>query len=81
VISPRFSPDGTRVAYVAFRGQKPIVYVQSLQDGKRRKVAAFKGSNSAPAVGARRRRLAGVLTRDQPADLSDQRRWQRTRRG
>ncbi len=69
VISPRFSPDGARVAYVSFEDKKPVVYVQSLRDGGRSKVAAFKGSNSAPAWAPDGRRLAVVLTRDQASQI------------
>ncbi|MDP2056518.1 MAG: Tol-Pal system beta propeller repeat protein TolB, partial [Thiobacillus sp.] len=69
VISPRFSPDGARLVYVSFEDKKPVVYVQSLQDGGRRKVAAFKGSNSAPAWAPDGRRLAVVLTRDQASQI------------
>src|SRR5512135_2163377 len=57
VISPAFSPDGGRLAYVSFEDRKPVVYVQSMHDGSRRKVAAFKGSNSAPAWTPDGRRL------------------------
>ncbi len=64
VISPAFSPDGSHLAYVSFEDRKPVVYVQSLQDGGRRKTAAFKGSNSAPAWTPDGKRLAVVLTRD-----------------
>ncbi|MFP5410225.1 MAG: Tol-Pal system beta propeller repeat protein TolB [Gammaproteobacteria bacterium] len=69
VISPRFSPDGRRLAYVSFEDRKPIVYVQSLADGSRRKVAAFKGSNSAPAWSPDGQRLAVVLTRDEASQI------------
>lgn len=69
VISPRFSPDGTRIAYVSFEDKKPVVYVQSLQDGRRSKVAAFKGSNSAPAWSPDGKRLAVVLTRDDGSQI------------
>jgi len=69
VISPRFSPDGARLVYVSFEDKKPVVYVQSLQDGGRRKVAAFKGSNSAPAWAPDGRRLAVVLTRDEASQI------------
>ncbi|MHB1084475.1 MAG: Tol-Pal system beta propeller repeat protein TolB [Thiobacillus sp.] len=64
VISPTFSPDGSHLAYVSFEDRKPIIYVQSLQDGSRRKTAAFKGSNSAPAWAPDGKQLAVVLTRD-----------------
>ena len=69
VISPRFSPDGKRLAYVSFEDKKPVVYVQSLADGSRRKVAAFKGSNSAPAWSPDGQRLAVVLTRDEASQI------------
>ncbi len=69
VISPMFSPDGSRLVYVSFEDKKPIVYVQSLQDGNRRKSAAFKGSNSAPAWAPDGKRLAVVLTRDEASQI------------
>ncbi|MFA7239555.1 MAG: Tol-Pal system beta propeller repeat protein TolB [Sulfuricellaceae bacterium] len=64
LISPTWSPDGTRLAYVSFERQKPIVYVQSLITGQRRAVSEFKGNNSAPAWSPDGNRLAVVLTRD-----------------
>jgi TolB protein len=64
IISPAWSPDGTRLAYVSFEGRKPVVYVQSLTTGARRAVANFWGSNSAPAWSPDGRRLAVVLTKD-----------------
>ena len=69
IISPVFSADGDRLAYVSFEDKKPIVYTQSLRDGARRKVAAFKGSNSAPAWSQDGTQLAVVLTRDQASQI------------
>ena len=64
IISPSWSPDGTRHAYVSFEQKKPVVYVQSLTTGARRAVANFWGSNSAPTWSPDGRRLAVVLTKD-----------------
>lgn len=69
VISPMFSPNGESLVYVSFEDKKPVVYVQSLQDGSRRKTAAFKGSNSAPAWAPDGKRLAVVLTRDEASQI------------
>lgn len=64
IISPAWSYDGNRLAYVSFEQKKPVVYVQSLLTGDRRAVAEFRGSNSAPAWSPDGRRLAVTLTRD-----------------
>jgi TolB protein len=64
IISPSWSPDGTRLAYVSFERKKPIVYVQSLTTGQRNAVASFFGSNSAPAWSPDGKRLAVTLTKD-----------------
>ncbi|HLX81267.1 MAG TPA: Tol-Pal system beta propeller repeat protein TolB [Burkholderiales bacterium] len=64
IISPAWSPDGRRLAYVSFENKKPVVYVHSLLDGKRNVAANFKGSNSAPAWSPDGSRLAVSLSRD-----------------
>ena len=64
IISPKWSPDGTRLAYVSFERRKPILYIQSLVTGARTVAANFKGSNSGPAWAPDGRRLAVVLTKD-----------------
>jgi TolB protein len=63
IISPAWSPDGGRLAYVSFEDRKPIVYVQNLSTGKRQAVARFKGSNSAPAWSPDGNRLLVTLTK------------------
>ena len=64
IISPAWSPDGTRLAYVSFESGKPVVYVHSVTTGERRAVANFRGSNSAPAWSPDGRSLAVTLTRE-----------------
>lgn len=62
IISPAWSPDGTKMAYVSFEKKKPIVYVQSLTTGDRKILANYKGNNSAPAWSPDGSKLAIVLT-------------------
>jgi TolB protein len=69
ILSPVWSPDGTRLAYVSFEQKKPIVYIHSLRDGRRRVVANFKGSNSAPAWAPDGNTLAVTLSRDGGSQL------------
>lgn len=64
LISPVWSPDGSRLAYVSFESRKPVVYVHTLATGQRAAVANFKGSNSAPAWSPDGKQLAVTLTRD-----------------
>ena len=64
IISPTWSPDGSRLAYVSFENKKPVIYVHSLSTGQRIVVANFKGSNSAPAWSPDGRKLAVVLSKD-----------------
>lgn len=62
VISPAWSPDGTKMAYVSFEKKKPIVFVHTLTTGKRKMVANYKGNNSAPTWSPDGSKLAIVLT-------------------
>lgn len=64
IISPSWSPDGTRVAYVSFENKKPVVYVQSLTSRQRTAIANYRGSNSAPSWSPDGARLAVALSRD-----------------
>ena len=64
IISPRWSPNGTQLAYVSFESRKPVVYVHNVASGQRRLVANFKGNNSAPAWAPDGSTLAVTLSRD-----------------
>jgi TolB protein len=62
IMSPAWSPDGMRLAYVSFEERKPVVYLHDIASGKRRVLANYRGSNSAPAWSPDGRNLALALT-------------------
>lgn len=64
IISPSWSPDGTKLAYVSFERKKAVIYLQSLLTGQRTLLASFPGSNSAPVWAPDGKRLAVVLSKD-----------------
>lgn len=69
IISPAWSPSGSQLAYVSFESRKPVVYVHDVASGRRRLVANFRGSNSAPAWSPDGRTLAVTLSRDGGSQL------------
>jgi TolB protein len=69
IISPQWSPDATRIAYVSFERRKPIVFVHNLLDGTRAVLANYEGSNSAPSWSPDGTKLAIVLTKDGTSNL------------
>ncbi|WP_105530209.1 Tol-Pal system beta propeller repeat protein TolB [Solimicrobium silvestre] len=64
IMSPSWSPDGTKVAYVSFELRKPVVYVQNLMTGARTLVANYRGNNSAPVWSPDGSKVALALSRD-----------------
>ena len=64
IMSPAWSPDGSRIAYVSFDQKKPIVVVQNLAQGSTRVVANFRGNNSAPSWSPDGRSLLVALSKD-----------------
>lgn len=62
IISPAWSPDGERLAYVSFESGKPVIYVQNLATGTRTVAANYHGNNSAPAWSPDGTQLAVALS-------------------
>ncbi|MEC7119963.1 MAG: Tol-Pal system beta propeller repeat protein TolB [Pseudomonadota bacterium] len=49
ILSPTWTPDGRKIAYVSFETGRPAIYVQDLATGQRDTLAQFKGLNGAPS--------------------------------
>lgn len=64
IISPSWSPDGKKVAYVSFEDRKPVIYVHELATGRRISLSNQKGNNSAPAWSPDGKKLAVSLSKD-----------------
>ncbi|PSL13373.1 TolB protein [Marinobacterium halophilum] len=64
IMSPVWSMDGSKLAYVSFETGKPAIYVQYLATGRRERIQSFPGLNGAPSWSPDGNSLALVLSRD-----------------
>ncbi|QJA05574.1 hypothetical protein FVE67_01630 [Thermosulfurimonas marina] len=69
ILSPRFSPEGRRLAFVAYRQGHPEIRILDLATGKIRTVAAFPGLNASPVWSPDGRHLVATLSKDGNPDL------------
>jgi TolB protein len=69
LMSPAWSPDGRKMAYVSFERKSAAIYVQTLATGQRERVAEFAGLNGAPAWSPDGTKLALTLSKDGSPDI------------
>lgn len=62
LLSPAWSPDSRRLAYVSFERGNSSIYIQEIATGQRQIVASYKGINGAPAFSPDGSRLALTLS-------------------
>jgi len=63
LLSPEWSHDGRRLAYVSFERGASSIYIQEIASGARTVIASFKGINGAPAFSPDDSKLALALSR------------------
>ncbi|MCB1716927.1 MAG: Tol-Pal system beta propeller repeat protein TolB [Candidatus Competibacteraceae bacterium] len=64
IMSPAWSPDGRRLAYVSLENRRAQIYIQDLFSGQRQLLTAETGINGAPSWSPDGRRMALTLSRD-----------------
>lgn len=67
--SPKWSPDGNKLAYVSFESRKSTVIVQDLATGQRKTIANFRGDNYAPNWSPDGSKLVVSLSKDSVSQI------------
>lgn len=69
IMSPSWSPDGRKIAYVSFEKRTPAIFIQDLYSQARSMLIALPGINGAPEWSPDGRSMAVVLSKDGQPDI------------
>lgn len=69
LLSPAWSPDGRRLAYVSFEGGNSGIWIQDVASAAREKITNFRGINGAPSFSPDGTRLAMSLSKGGNPDI------------
>lgn len=64
LMSPTWSPDGNKLAYVSFENKRSQIYLQDIYTTSRTRLTDFPGINGAPSFSPDGKKLAMVLSKD-----------------
>lgn len=69
LMSPSWSPDGTKLAYVSFENKRPQIFIQDIYTMNRIQMTSFSGINGSPKFSPDGKTLAMVLSKDGNPEL------------
>jgi TolB protein len=69
VLTPRFHPDGQRIAYMRYSGLTPQVYLMNIDTGREQRLGSFGGMTFAPQFAPDGRRVAMSLAEGGNSDV------------
>lgn len=69
LMSPSWSPDGTKLAYVTFERKQSQIYIQDVYTARRSILTSFKGINGSPVWSPDGRKMAMTLSKDGNSEI------------
>lgn len=69
LMSPVWSPDGSKLAYVSFENHRSQIYIQDIYTMSRTRITDFPGINGAPQFSPDGKKMAMVLSKDGNPDI------------
>lgn len=69
IMSPAWSPDGKKMAYVSFENRRAEIFIVDIASGRREKITGYPGINNAPAWSPDGKKLAVTLSKEGYPDI------------
>jgi TolB protein len=69
IMSPAWSPDGKKLAYVSFEGKRARIFISDIMTGERELISEYPGINGAPAWSPDAKWLAVALAQHGSPDI------------